>query len=357
MLPLLGSAHVPFEAVAPRPAPPEPPGTWWRHLAVLGWMALLLVAAEVALEARAYRRGWDTLLFGHGGPAIAGEERGIGPTEAFPFRSRIVPVERAPGTLRVWVASASYALGGNLEAEAIFPVRVGDVLKRRGVAAEVLNAGRVGVTVRDNMAELERDGPRWRPDVVVLYQMSTDVDELSRLLLGKRGLEAAAGAEGLDWGARFVERTTVQPLLKEHVSSRVTLERPLADTLGPEGERAFEARVRAFVASVRALGARPVLVTFATSHARTTPGRMPLHVFRFNIRLSRRGWHDTVDAWNRVLVRVAADEQVPLVDVAAVLLGRTEAFVDFVHFTADGHVQVARLLADALVEGGSGGGR
>jgi hypothetical protein len=249
-------------------------------------------------------------------------------------------------------------LGGNLAAEEIFPVRLGERLRKHGVAAEVLNAGRVGETTRDNANELAADGPRWKPDVVVLYQMSTDVDELSRLLLGKRGLTEASGAEGLDWGSRLIEQTTLQPLLKEHVSSRVTLQRPLVDTLGTEGERAFEGRVRAFVAAVRALGAKPVLCTFATSHARTTPGQLPLHVFRFNIRVSRTGWHDTVDAWNRILVKVAAEERIPLVDVAGALLGQGDAFVDFVHFTASGHDRVAALLEEAILPaGGAGGGR
>ena len=63
-------------------------------------MALFLGALEVAAEARAFRRGWDTALFGHGGPPASNEDLGLGPTEAFPFRSRIVPVERAPGASR-----------------------------------------------------------------------------------------------------------------------------------------------------------------------------------------------------------------------------------------------------------------
>lgn len=339
-------------SLQPHPAPPAPPDAWWRHLAVLGWAAALLAALEVAAEARAYRRGWDTLLFGQAPVETAAGARGFGPTEEFPFRSRIVPVEKPAGTLRVWIASASYAMGGNLPAAQVFPVRLEDRLRARGLQAQVLNAGRIGVTTPDNVRELETDGPRWKPDVVVLYQMSTDVDELTRLLLSKTGLAAAAGAEGLDWGSQLVDRTTLQPLLKENASSRVTLLRPLADTLEPAGARAFEARVRAFLAAVRALGARPVLCTFATSHDRANPDPLPLHVFRFNIRLSRRGWHDTVDVWNDVVRRIARDEGVPLVDVAAALLGKTGSFVDFVHLAPDAHETVARLLEDAVAAEG-----
>lgn len=332
----------------PASSPESDRDAWWGHLRVLGWIALVLLGLEVAVEARAKRRGWDTLLFGQAQSEDDDAARGFGPTPAFPFRSLVVPQERTPGTLRVWIASASYALGGNLPPEEIFPVRLVGELAGHGIAAEVLNAGRVAYAIPDSLAALEEGAPAWRPDVAVLYHLSTDVDELSRLLLGKGGLAAAAGAEGLDWGSRLIEQTTLQPLLKEHVSSRVTLLRPLADTLEPGGAAAFEGRVRSFLALCGRLGIRPMLCTFAASHDRANPEPLPSHVFRFNFRVSRRGWHDTIDAWNAVLRRVAAQEGVPLVDVAAALEGRTDQFVDFVHFASSGHGVVARLLGTVL---------
>ena len=240
-------------ATPAEPEPSDPDPGWWRHLAVLGWMALFLVVGEVFLEVRAHRRGWDTLIFGTAEVNDEDEtrEKVYGPTAAFPFRSRIVPVERTPGALRVWVSSASYSMGGNLAAQYIWPVRMGRMLEAEGVRAEVLNAGRVAYDTEDNLHELERDGARWKPDVVVLYQMSTDIDGLSQRLLTRGGLAAASGAQGLDWGTRFIERTTVQPMLKEEVSSRITLVRPLAESLGTVGEGRFEERVLAWVAACR----------------------------------------------------------------------------------------------------------
>lgn len=335
----------PPSSAAPSAAEPD---LWWRHLAVLAWVALYLVGLEVVLEVRAHRRGWDTLLFGAPRDAQDEIESGFGPTEAFPFRSRVVPPAREPGTLRVWVASASYALGGNLPPEEIFAVRLVGDLAARGVKAEVLNAGRVAYAIPDSVAALEAGAPLWRPDVAVLYHLSTDVDDLSRRLAGGGGLEAAAGAEGLDWGTRLVELTTLQPLLKEHLGSRVTRWRPLSDDLGTAGAAAFEARVRSFVEVCRRHGIAPVLCTFAVSHDRANPEDLPPHVFRFNLRVSRRGWHDTIDRWNDLLRRVAAEEGAPLVDVAGALLGRSDRFVDFVHFASAGHGEVSRLLAEAL---------
>ena len=351
-----------MSADSPPPPPPSPPsvagdvGTFWGHLRVLGWTALFLIVLELALEWRAYGRGWDTWVFGHEAPerpsaasaAPASGPSAYGPTDAFPFRSRIVPAARTAGVPRLWIASASYAMGGNLAEEYVFPVRIGDLLRDAGTPTEVLNAGRVGRSVLDNTAELRASAATWKPDVAVLYQMSTDVDQLSRTLGQKGGLEAAAGSEGLSWGAAVITRTTVWPLLKEEISSRVTRMMPLDDGLGAEGERAFEARVRGFTAACRELGIQPVLCTFATSHGRDDPDPLPNHVFRYNQRLSRKGWHDTVDAWNDLLRRVAKDEGLLLVDLAPLLLGRRASFVDFVHFSKAGHETVARAVVEAL---------
>jgi hypothetical protein len=100
-------------------------------------------------------------------------------------------------------------MGGNLAEEYVFPVRIGDLLRDAGTPTDVLNAGRVGTTVEDNTTELRAQAGRWKPDVAVLYQMSTDVDQLSRTLGQKGGLEAAAGSEGLTWGTAVITKTTV----------------------------------------------------------------------------------------------------------------------------------------------------
>ncbi len=345
-------------SAAPSPSTPPPPassesddvGTFWPHLRVLGWTALFLIVLELALEWRAYGRGWETWVFGHKAPErpAAAAPSAYGPTDAYPFRSRVVEQARTVGAPRLWIASASYAMGGNLAVEYVFPVRIGELLAAPGSTVEVLNAGRVGTTVVDNTVELRAQAARWKPDVAILYQMSTDVDQLSRTLGHKGGLEAAAGSEGLDWGSAVITKTTAWPLLKEEVSSRVTRMMPLDDGLGAEGERAFEARVRGFTAACRELSIQPVLCTFVTSHGRGDPDELPMHVFRYNQRLSRKGWHDTVDAWNDVLRRVAKDEGLLLVDLAPLLLGKRASFVDFVHFSKGGHETVARAVSDAL---------
>jgi hypothetical protein len=118
---------------------------------------------------------------------------------------------------------------------------------------------------------------------------------------------------------------------------------PLDDRLGVEGER-----VRGPGARLRPRAAariQPVLCTFATSHGRTTRraahARVPLQPAAV-----AQGWHDTVDAWNDVLRRVARTRPL-LVDLAPLLLGK-RVVRRLVHFSKAGHETVARAVVEAL---------
>jgi lysophospholipase L1-like esterase len=335
----------------------------FRLLAPLLWIVVCLVALEVALELRATRLGWPTLLFG----GAAGEKQADatwGPSDDFPFRSRRVAAEPTAGRARIWFASASYGEDVQLPPDEVFPNLVAARLRERGIECDALNASSAGNTVTWNARELTEFGARYRPDVVVLYQMSNDIDELSTLLCGRgwapadeRGAPPVAEADDpataeTDWLTRSVEETTVFKHLKSAVTSRLTRERRLAPTLGEAGEALFEARVRAFLARCRELDARAVLCTFPTAYTRETIANTPLeyelNMLRFNVFLALEGWLDSVERFNAVLRRVAGAENVPLIELAEPVSGRTELFRDMWHLTGPGHVEVAGRIAAEL---------
>lgn len=321
----------------------------FRHLRILGWIGLFLLVVEVPLEYRAYKRGWDSLLFGRQAPerpADADETVRYGPTLDFPFRSAITPKQKAPGSARIWIASASYALGENLPVDHVFPTLLQEGLAERGLSTDVLNAGEVGTAIPENTAQLRAEAVAWKPDIVVLYQMSTDIDDLTkRVLVGDPKGDASAPILN---PRLWLEHTTTYPILKSQLSSRLTRMRVLARTLEPEGSKRFEKRVRDFLVAAREIGAVPVLCTFAASVDRDADEDMPLHVYRFNIRLGRAGWHDSLDRWNDIIRRVGKEEGVVVADVNAVLHGQGAKFVDFVHFNKEGHEDVARVLIEAM---------
>ena len=75
---------------------------------------------------------------------------------------------KATGTLRVLVLGDSFAFGVGAQENETYPVRLQEVLRSRGVRAEVLNAGAPGYGVPDETAWFARWGKPLAPDVVLV---------------------------------------------------------------------------------------------------------------------------------------------------------------------------------------------
>ena len=329
----------------------------FRHLGTFLWIAVFLLAAELALEARAVRRGWPTLLLGGGlHDSVPGE---WGPTEDFPFRSRFLLPQREDGERRVWVASSSYAVDTPLPIEELFPTILSELLSQKGERTEVLNASFDGLSITQNAEALRELGPTYAPDVALLYQMSNDVNEICVALAAgqvegaPKGNEPQAPARAIQ---KLVESTTVYQNLKSQVSARLTKGRCLEHELGAEGEEIFASYVREFLDAARAVQAVPVLVTFATGYdVRSDLAAMPreteYNLLRFNYILSIHGWLDSIERYNRVLERIAVEEGVLLIDLAGPMSGRPELFRDLWHLSPEGHRFAAETIAEALANG------
>jgi len=201
--------------------------------------------------------------------------------------------------------------------------------------------------------------------VVLLYQMSLDVDVLSKRYLsspGKRKDVSTSGEQSRELAGgdrqrlqRWAENTTLYQLLHNSLTSMVLSERLLADGLTPKAEEEFRHLLNEFVDDVQALNAKPVLCTFATSHDERNLDRMPSGTVRFlfayNPYLSVRGWVKETQRLNHIIEEVAQQRNVLLIDVASSVTGRPEFFNDFVHFTPAGHRRVARTMVEALRSG------
>jgi len=336
-----------------------------RYLWLLGWIVLYLVAGEVVLEFRAHRKGWDTPVFGPvsrvSAPTASARSPAFGPDEGFPFRSPRIDPERRDGVARWWIASASHAEDVHLPPELVFPNRLAVMRTRAGSPTEILNASRAGDSIAVNIERLVRLAPVWQPDLAILYQGSLDIDRLAKRHLAEDGPAMGAGEaadearpadESVPWTVRALESTTTFELLTGTLTAWLGTQRVLSDRLGAEALAEFEAIVHEFVEVSRALGVAPVLCTFATSHSGEQLDEIPreivLGLFQYNMYLSMRGWTDSVERVNAIVTRIAREERIPLVDVAAKLTGQSVHFRDFVHFTPDGHARVAEILRDGL---------
>jgi hypothetical protein len=342
---------------------------------------MILLVMEVGLEFRAHRRGFDSLLFGPATVRFAADpsedaepSSEVGPTESFPFRSPVVPPSKPEGTVRIWFGSASHGEDTAVPVRQVFPNLMGNLLEETGRRVEVLNASRAGLVFSDNAGELREGGSDWQPDYAVLYGASMDLGNLSKMFLGAGGrpvLNTRGGGSGNreaegDGGSpdlvsgpfrrldRFYEETTVYAHLKSRITTLITLERLLADSLPTVAGELFGEAVGGFVDAAEAVGAVPVLTTFATSHGWLGPQPLPrgveMFLVRYNPYLKPTGWQKAVHTLNDVVRQVARERNVVLLELQPDLTNRTQLFRDPVHFTPAGHAEAAALLANRFAE-------
>jgi len=329
----------------------------------------ILLLVEVGLEIRAQHKGWNTILGGllNIKPAAEQGNKGqtqFGPTQNFPFRSLIVPFEKNPGTSRLWIASSSYAQDNYLEASRIFPNLLGEKLNQSGFRVQILNAAQEGQTIEANIKVLKETGVQWKPDYVLLYQMNLDISDLSKQFCSDSSSTSNIkhGAHDktppikpkVNWGEKFIEKTTVYALLKENVTARLSQSRILAQDLGKDANNAFRQRIYNFINLSRSMGAAPILCTFSTSHdlhhQKEIPAGVKNFMLRYNIYLSPSGWFKTIDQFNDDIRQIGQEQNVLVIDLNHYLSGKPGFFRDFVHFTPEGHQMMAQVIAEKILE-------
>ena len=84
------------------------------------------------------------------------------------FRGPLIPLERSPGTLRIATLGDSSTFGLGVAWSDCYTARLGDLLERAGIEAEVLCGGIVGFTVRQGLEHYREHVRPYRPDAVVL---------------------------------------------------------------------------------------------------------------------------------------------------------------------------------------------
>jgi lysophospholipase L1-like esterase len=75
---------------------------------------------------------------------------------------------KTPGTLRVLALGDSFTFGVGARQRETYPARLQEILRSRGVRAEVLNAGAPGYGVPDEVAWFERWGRPLDPDLILV---------------------------------------------------------------------------------------------------------------------------------------------------------------------------------------------
>jgi lysophospholipase L1-like esterase len=245
-----------------------------------------------------------------------------------------------PGRRRLIALGDSCTVAGDPP----YPERLGRRLGRRW---EVLNAGVGSWSSYQGSRLLERLLRDHRPSVVTIYFGWND-HWLAWAAPDKRLSELLDRQWSFHQAVRRVK--LLQLWLRAAAALKGGAFTPTASTPPRVALPDYEDNLRRMIASCRAAGAAPVLLTAPTSLT-------PSHPVTRLLADQTRNFFDPArinsvhDAYNAVVRRVAADTRAPLVDLAADFARREDLpalFTDGIHLNDAGHAAAAEAIARAV---------
>lgn len=251
-----------------------------------------------------------------------------GPYNAQRMKGPLAAIPKPPRTVRVVCYGDSNtdgpARGGWPEHLATeLQARVGD-----NARIEVLNGGVAGYSSHQGLLRFRSQVERFQPDVVLVSFGWNDL--ATALGPPDRAFEPPpAWRVGLD---RFLLDYRVVRVARSIAARRVTAVPATGHRVPLED---YRANLRGFIATARAHGAAPVLLT--------RPYRLPTRELR-----AADGWRSLVPQYNEALLTLAQRHGALAIDVQAAFEAATDDFEDQCHFSPAGQRRMAALVADAL---------
>jgi hypothetical protein len=277
---------------------------------------------------------------------------------------RRFPLEKESGAYRIVCFGGSTTEGKSEEQQ--YPKLLQDELRSRsGGNVEVINVGSAAYATPHSIILLAFDVISWQPDLVVL---SHNINDLLAMYFpgfrpdywNKYGHEFFASP---DYSTRYTWRNVLfqHSRLYWFVRERLSRIRPRSPEIrrAPYDEEDVRRAQAVFERNLR------TFVHIAGSyHIPVILGTQPLEPSEeyFLRHMVEKTYHDTVvfppheefvrhhDDYNQSIRNVSREANVGLVDNARVMSGRTEYFVDFVHYSEIGCRTLARSYADAIAE-------
>ena len=277
-----------------------------------------------------------------------------------------------PGVLRVVATGASETFGQSEGPGREYPRQLEDSLRASLTgrtsspyrSVEVLNAAFFGMSLPTATQDIRLRVSGFGPAIVVLYPAS--VQYLSDGL-PKAETPPLAAAPALGLGAvlspralarlreelkRVAPRAWREWLWQSQVRRQLAGHEPGWRYTDVPLDRlaAYEADLRAFIGTVRSVGAEPVLATHANRFVGAADADSSLLSAwqRFYPRPEGQVILAFDSAGAEVTMRVAADSNVALADVRMALTNCPACFADYAHFTDEGAARVAGTVAGAV---------
>jgi hypothetical protein len=285
-------------------------------------------------------------------------------------------VAPAPNAVRIVTVGASETFGLMESAGREYPRQLEDSLTRRAPAVcqlplggsfEVLNAGFAGMGIPTIDQDVRTRLQRLKPDIIVVYPSAVAYLEeqppsAARPDSSGRSAEASL-ATALQPRVLARLRQQIKQIIPAPLMNRLRKIQTDAELRGQPADwrftsipsdrlMRFDRDLRHLVATIRAAGAIPILVT----HANVFMGRHDIDAGDLQAweKFYPRATGSTLIAFDSAArastLAIGADLHVPVVDAARQLaLGPPEAFGDMVHFTDAGASEMADALANEVL--------
>jgi lysophospholipase L1-like esterase len=249
---------------------------------------------------------------------------GTAPFNSHGFRGPEISRDKRSDTLRVVALGDSNTLGWLDEDDGNWPTELQAILARKYPTIEVVNGGVYGYSSFQGLGRFREILP-FAPDVVLI---SFGLNDAARVTVTDSEF-VNRGIRRLDLDQVLVKIRLGQLILQATdgslAQSRTNLTRRV-------GLAEYSHNLEEFVRLARGHGVRVVLLT------RPVTGES-----------SAREWDDNFDpAYNAKLLEVARRLNVPCIDVYAAFRDKGQYFEDETHFTEEGHVMMARLVAQRI---------
>jgi lysophospholipase L1-like esterase len=259
-----------------------------------------------------------------------------------------------PGTLRIVTVGDSCTFGAGFT-RGTYAGLLAELLQANGHRYQVVNAGIEGLNSELALRRLESRVVPLEPDLVTIYigwndLMKFDPDgqgENPRMAVIARWLDHLWIVKGMRKLLFYNLRPRLAPPKTgaESHTGRYAEYRPAV----------YEKNLRRMIAVVRAIPAVPVIATLPTVVSRdmsvddVRAANVQFPYFRGANAVG--DFADLIDAYNRTIRRVAAEENVKVIDLARAIdprPDRRELFLDTMHATPKGRAAIAEVFAQEL---------
>ena len=267
------------------------------------------------------------------------------------------------GQTRVIVYGASESFGIYEDVGKEFPRVLETELNAQSTSVryEVINSGVPGMRVGSGINYLRELSDRLHPKVVVIYPTPTHYIGVTlpycgrppRTMMpaGSRVPEFRVAGKFKDQMKRVLPTTAMKWLRKVSIAWQTRGQVLLAQVASASLD-AFEVDLSCAVTAARNADMVPILVTHANRFGDTTDDRDEGWLTGWRQQypeMREEGFIDLERRANAGIRKIAARENVLLVDAAVALGGRTEWFADHAHFNNEGAARMAALLAKPVL--------